>query len=188
MSFGFSKEHSVDDMDRAITEVLLERKNKVIFLSSAGNFGSHQDETFPARHPSVISMRATNPLGRFLDINPNHDRNGPIVLGTIGDMIPPHLREYQPHVCSPGTSAATVVAAGIAALVLAYATVLPTASGFANSDELQDLWTLDGMRRILWKMSDSKDNRQWFLNPVKFFLNNSTDRKVFMQYATALCD
>lgn len=169
MSFGFPREHSVNEIDRAISEVLLERENKVILFASAGNFGSHQDETFPATHELVISMRATTPMGVFLNTNPNHDSNGPIVLGTTGDEFPAHLQEYQPRACRPGTSAATVVAAGVAATVLAYATVLPAASGFPVPDDFQDLWTFRGMRKILRKMSDCKGNRQWFLNPVKFF-------------------
>ncbi|KAF5602860.1 thermostable alkaline protease precursor [Fusarium subglutinans] len=66
MSFGFP--HDDDVISAAIEDV--ERNRDITFLASAGNSAAYQREAFPARHRSVISMRATDCQGTFNASNP----------------------------------------------------------------------------------------------------------------------
>ncbi|KAG5656070.1 hypothetical protein KAF25_001640 [Fusarium avenaceum] len=122
MSFGFP--HDDDAIAKAIEDA--ERNRNMIFLASAGNNAAYQRESFPARHS------ASNP--------PIIDRND-IVLGTFGDNIPAHLndeitKQFGSHICHPGSSIATAVAAGIAASTIAYADVLSTVLGMQTEKDL----------------------------------------------------
>ncbi|KAK2675041.1 Peptidase S8/S53 domain [Fusarium oxysporum f. sp. vasinfectum] len=116
MSFGFP--HDDDAISTAIEEV--ERSREIIFLASAGNNAAYQREAFPARHRSVISVRATDCQGTFNASNPPITDRSTIALGTFGDNLPTRLNDeiakrFGPHICHPGSSIATAVAAGIAA-------------------------------------------------------------------------
>ena len=125
MSFGFPQDHK--GITQAIQEVAA-RDGGTVFLSSAGN-SSYEEESFPARHPDVISIYATNPHGRFVESNSRRPNNGSAIFGTFGDNIPPEIisefeTEYR-GMCQPGSSVATAVAAAIAAITMAYVAVLP---------------------------------------------------------------
>ncbi|KAL3481491.1 peptidase S8/S53 domain-containing protein [Aspergillus californicus] len=174
MSFGFPGTN--EQIAKAIDEVRTSRAGKIIFLASAGNFGPYQDDTFPASHPAVIAFRATTSLGTFLDTNPINGNATSIAFGTYGDDIPQKLREYRPQVCQPGTSAATAIASGITAMILAYVTVLPMLVTWEDRvGLLLRAWTAEGMQKLFHRMSDDMGNRKRFLNPIKFFLDRPTD-------------
>lgn len=177
MSFGFpaSDNNVCEEISEAIEEVKKKRGGRIIFIASAGNSGVYEDETFPATHPSVISIRATDSLGTFMDTNPRNKSENSVVFGAIGDDIPSYLREFGPDVSLPGTSAATAVAAGIAAIMLGYVLILPQLVKIEHEEGiLKKLWTTTGMRNMFMKMSDDMGGRRRFLNPSKFFLDKST--------------
>jgi hypothetical protein len=177
MSFGFpvSDEKAYEEISEAIEEVQKKRNRRIIFLASAGNSGVYDDETFPATHQSVISIRATDSLGTFMKTNPENKSESPVVFGAIGDDIPPHLQHFCPEVSLPGTSAATAIAAGIAAVMLAYVLILPQMVKTEHGEGiLKRLWTTEGMKKMFMKMSDDMGQRRRFLNPSKFFLNKPT--------------
>lgn len=169
MSFGFQSGHrkEIEDITNAITKVVDRRKSKVIFMASAGNFGPYQREAFPASHNQVIAMRATDPMGTFHRTNPDHDMHHSIVLGTYGDNLPSWLTACNPNVYKPGSSAATAVAAGIAAFVLDHAIALTRKHGW--SEHLMKMWNVNGMKQVLQKMSSDQGNGQYFVNPVAFY-------------------
>ncbi|KAJ4152234.1 hypothetical protein NW765_017743 [Fusarium oxysporum] len=191
LSFGFpdhdKKMH--EEITRAIEEVRRKRLERIIFLASAGNSGVYDDETFPATHPFVISVRATDSQGVFMPTNPENESEGPVVIGAIGDDIPEHLRQFCPSESLPGTSAATAIAAGIAAIMLAYVLVLPQV---INIDEgkgiLETLWTTEGMKKMFMKMSDDRGQRRKFLNPSKFFLKRPTPASRYYAIHDCLLD
>ncbi|KAM0260059.1 hypothetical protein ACHAQJ_002983 [Trichoderma viride] len=177
MSFGFpvSDEEAYEEISEAIEEVQKKRSRRIIFLASAGNSGVYDDETFPATHQSVISIRATDSLGTFMKTNPENRSESPVVFGAIGDDIPPYLQQFCPGVSLPGTSAATAIAAGIAAVMLAYVLILPQMVKTEHGEGiLKRLWTTEGMKKMFMKMSDDMGQRRRFLNPSKFFLNKPT--------------
>lgn len=172
MSFGFPAfdNETYGPISKAIDEVKMKRDGRIIFLASAGNSGVYEDETFPATNSSVISIRATNCLGEFMNTNPRNGSDNRVVFGAIGDDIPLHLREFHPEVSLPGTSAATAVAAGTAVIMLAYVLLLPQLLEIEIQEhKLKRLWTTEGMRKMFMKMSDDMGQQQRFLNPVKFF-------------------
>lgn len=174
MSFGFPGTN--EEISKAIDDVRASREGKTIFLASAGNFGPYQDDTFPASHPAVIAFRATTSFGAFLDTNPINENDRSAVFGTYGDDIPQRLREHRPQVCQPGTSAATAIAGGIAATILAYITVLPISVPLEDkAGILLRAWTTEGIQQLFHRISDDMGNRKRFLNPIKFFLDRPTE-------------
>ena len=186
MSFGFRDEDDVKLIREAISDVWRQREGKVIFVSSAGNFGTYQEETFPANNPCVISIRATDPAGTFSTDNPRPPTHGPEVHGTYGSDIPVDLRGYCPEVCTPGTSVATAVAAGIAATILSYATLLksvPLGMDEESKELIDRLWTGKGMHRMFHEISVDMGDRCRFVNPVNFF----THYKTYGETSRAMC-
>lgn len=171
MSFGFP--HDDDIISAAIEDV--ERSRNIIFLASAGNNAAYQREAFPARHRSVISIRATDCQGTFNASNPPIiDRNS-IALGTFGDNLPTRLnneitKRFGPHICHPGSSIATAVAAGIAASTIAYAEVLSTVLPIPTEQSpVKSLRRTEGMTRLLEKMAPDQTGNNRFINPIWFW-------------------
>ncbi|KAF4952939.1 hypothetical protein FGADI_6372 [Fusarium gaditjirri] len=171
MSFGFP--HDDDVISAAIEHV--ERNCDITFLASAGNNAAYQREAFPARHRSVISIRATDCRGTFNASNPPIiDRNS-IALGTFGDNLPIRLNDeitkrFGSHICHPGSSIATAVAAGIAASTIAYAEVLSAVLPIPTEQSpVKCLKRTEGMRRLLEKMAPDQTGNNRFINPIWFW-------------------
>ncbi|PYH91049.1 subtilisin-like protein [Aspergillus ellipticus CBS 707.79] len=78
MSFGFTDEQPC--VGEAIDEVLYQRKHSILLFAAASNYGGNGREMFPARHDSVILIRATNAYGDFEDSNPPKSEDEAIVL------------------------------------------------------------------------------------------------------------
>ncbi|KAH7236501.1 hypothetical protein BKA59DRAFT_534072 [Fusarium tricinctum] len=171
MSFGFP--HDDDGISKAIEDA--ERSRDIIFVASAGNNAAYQRETFPARHRSVISVRATDCQGIFSASNPPIIDRNDVVLGTFGDNLPARLNDeitqrFGSHICNPGSSIATAVAAGIAASTIAYADVLSTVLGMQTEKDLvKCLKRTEGMRRLLEKMVPDQTGHCRFINPIWFW-------------------
>ncbi|KAH7191837.1 uncharacterized protein B0J16DRAFT_393884 [Fusarium flagelliforme] len=174
MSFGFPLDNGL--ISRAIEEV--ERERSIIFLASAGNNAGYQGETFPARHKSVISVRATDSQGTFAASNPLIDEPQTLSLGTFGDDLPDGITKdisdrFGSHVCDPGSSIATAVAAGIAASTISYAEVLSVVLSVpAEENPVRSLKTGEGMRRLLGKMAPGQTGNYRFVNPIWFWYEN----------------
>ncbi|KAJ6260676.1 Tk-subtilisin [Drechslerella dactyloides] len=171
MSFGFPKESTI--IKDAIDEVCKKRNGAMIFLSSAGN-SSYDDVTFPANDPAVIAIYATNCYGTFAATNPRNHEDGPHILGTFGDNISEDIytdmNKLYPKVCEPGSSIATAIAAGIAATLLSYATVLSALVPIPSKPEtFQPLWEKKGMEKMLHKISQDSGQRRRFINPISFW-------------------
>ena len=193
MSFGFPRDD--EGIREAIEAVQKERKEDIIFLASAGN-SSSDDESFPARHPSVISVYATDCHGAFLQSNSASTGKGASVLGTFGDNIPDSIcKEFStlyPKICEPGSSVATAVMAGISAIMLTYATIVPSLvnlQGVAASTSnhvLKRLWTTKGMEALLYRLApeDQDHPRLRAVKPMWFWKNRADDT---VRYC-AICD
>ncbi|KAF5720963.1 thermostable alkaline protease precursor [Fusarium mundagurra] len=171
MSFGFPHDDNV--ISAAIEDV--ERNRDITFLASAGNNAAYQREAFPARHRSVISIRATNCQGTFNASNPPIIDRNTVALGTFGDNLPTRLNDeitkrFGTHICHPGSSIATAVAAGIAASTIAYAEVLSTVLPIPTEQSpVKCLKRTEGMRRLLEKMAPDQTGHNRFINPIWFW-------------------
>ncbi|KAJ5532850.1 hypothetical protein N7494_009402 [Penicillium frequentans] len=192
MSFNFPR--SSTPISDVIDKVVKKREKKIIFLASAGNSSSDRGEGFPARHPYVIPIYATDYQGTFLRSNPTRSGDGPRVLGTYGDNLPDFiLEEMKIHFpggdFSPGTSVATAIAAGIVAMMLSYSAALPVLVQAKLFEEtLENLKTPKGMTSLLRVMSQNTDYRGDSVNPVRFWSDKSKDKEVFLAICKALAE
>lgn len=193
MSFGFPSDDQ--GISEAIETVQKERNENIIFLASAGN-SSSDDESFPARHPAVISVYATNCHGIFLESNAVSIGKGANVLGTFGDNIPDFIYEEfsatYPEVCQPGSSVATAIMAGISATMLAYASVLPYLAplqgkaAITSNRVLQHLRTVRGMEAVLYRLVQESFGHPQLkaVKPMWFWKSRPSDTQRYC----AICD
>ena len=182
MSFGFPVDHQL--IKDAIAKVHTDRDGSVIFLASAGN-SPLEYESFPARHPSVISIYATNCYGTFAESNAKSRNDGPAILGTFGDGIPDEflkdISAAYPKVCQPGSSVATAVAAGMGATLLAYTSLLMSldihSGGTNNSTKrvFRRLWESQGIEAVFKGMATEMQSRKLFVNPIEFWMKKRDD-------------
>ncbi|KAK1749397.1 hypothetical protein QBC47DRAFT_455801 [Echria macrotheca] len=189
MSFGLADTDT--NISEAIQNAHLKRKNGIIFLASAGN-SPEEREKFPACHPSVISIRATNARGEFLACPPLLSTPG-YAFATYGDIPSRILDEYNDAIGQPGSSVATAIAAGIAAIMLAYIDTLPLIA-LESVDQkkikeelkrrrkellaLQKFRTTEGMSQLFERMAPEKDHpkKRWVC-PVWFWDERATDQE-----------
>ncbi|KAF7543160.1 hypothetical protein G7Z17_g10966 [Cylindrodendrum hubeiense] len=175
MSFGFQEEIPI--ITTAITEAILERKGNIIFLAAASNSGGNRREMFPANLDSVISIRETNSRGAFSDTNPPVDLDGPAAFGTLGREVPSAwLSSVDGEVAKSGSSVATAMAAGIAAMVLTFVSVGMETETAKLPVEVQRVWTKRGMRAALTRMSQNMGNRSYFISPMAFFASKDAEK------------
>ncbi|KAL6822099.1 hypothetical protein J3E69DRAFT_382661 [Trichoderma sp. SZMC 28015] len=168
MSFGFNCEKSC--ISNTIINAELRRNRRVLFFAAASNSGANQKEMFPASHDSVISIRETNSNGAFSDTNPPVDPHGPIVYGTLGRDVPSAwLHSCDEESIKSGSSVATAVSVGIAAVVLQYAAMGLSHPTSQMPAQVEKLWTRKGMLCMFFKLSQNMGNRCFFISPSRFF-------------------
>lgn len=163
MSFGFKEEQRC--ISKAIREVMYERDDSILLFAAASNYGANEQEMFPARYESVISIRCTNANGDFEDFNPPRNQNEHIVFGTLGLDVPSAgLSDYSEEVYKSGTSVAAAVAAGIAGLLLGYITNRSERAAFPDLNKR--LRTRQGMRALFVELaSQTQKEHCLYLTP-----------------------
>jgi subtilisin family serine protease len=121
MSFGM--ENNDDDIARAIREAY---NRSIIIFAAASNGGGNQKLTYPARNAEVIAIYATDGKGNKSGFNPTPKSRG-LNFAVPGEAIKSAWTTYPNASGKPqtkrksGTSYATPIAAGIAALILDFA-------------------------------------------------------------------
>ncbi|KAL8304620.1 hypothetical protein RB597_004266 [Gaeumannomyces tritici] len=177
-SFGISRKDE-GGIGEAIETIEKEREENIIFLASAGNSDT-DDESFPACHSSVVAVYATDKHGAPLLSNAVTPSRDTWVLGTYGDPPDSLLAEFDgpyPGICRAGSSIATAAMAGVSAVMLAYAMVLPSLVKLPRSQVLERLWTTKGMEALLCRLVPESRAHPW-LRTVKlpvFWKNESED-------------
>lgn len=142
MSFGYTQDHK--SISAAMHRVMYERNSSILFFAAASKCEANEQEMFPARHKSVLSIRATNTNGCFAGFNPPKSKHDGTALGTLGVNVPcSGMRDSGMDVLKSGTSIATAVAAGTAASLLGYV------KGMGMGDEIRKRRGIEAVFRNL---------------------------------------
>ena len=165
MSFTISKKDpaSNKEMSQVISEIKsgflvdpeTEKVSKintgVLMFAAASNSGRNAGRTFPAKHQDVICIHSADGDGVPSKRNP-WGQNGDKNFSALGEFIEaPHKGQANERVS--GSSVASAVAAGIAALVLEFSRQTPV-DGQEMIQEPKTLNTKPGMEMVFLKMTD----------------------------------
>ena len=145
-----------------------------ILLAAASNSGAYakNNVAFPACMRQVICVNSTDGYGNPSEMNPSpHPDRTFMVIGE-GLSVACPLKLGSPLRVIRGTSAATAIATGIAALVLQYASYHGNRGQRVEQRERLDC---DGMRKIFAGMADERNGYN-ALVPAKLFYETGEDR------------
>jgi hypothetical protein len=174
MSFGFKDEVPVirDAINRAATRA----PQPCLLFAAASNFAVNEDVQWPASHDRVICVHAADGLGNKYTRNVTQEQPWK-EFATLGCDVEAFVGPGKQGIKS-GTSVASPVAAGIAALILGEACISKaeyltqsegdrTRNAKVYDEKLYRLRTREGMSKVLMSMSKSRDGynclRPWKL-------------------------
>ncbi|KIW21359.1 hypothetical protein PV08_01939 [Exophiala spinifera] len=163
LSLGWEQEQRVDKnraISNAISEALAHCNQNLLIFAAASNRGGSKRELFPASHGSVFSIRGTNTKGKHEDFNPSLPSRGGEVFGALGLDVPTENRGRSPpyQTNRTGTSVATAVAAGLAAIILGYINIHDHKKGRWDNVRIHQ-----GYQNLLYKLSTEPDGRKHFI-------------------------
>lgn len=119
MSFGIREYHEV--MSTAISNALNKR---TLLFAAASNDGANLDRAFPAQLPSVFCIHSTDGNGNPSSFNPTaseKDVNFSLLGQHVSSHWPAGINGHNQTVnVMSGTSVATPIAAGLAAMILSF--------------------------------------------------------------------
>ena len=180
MSFGFPNHvHCIEEAIARATH----HKKAVTFFAAANNDGFNSREMFPANLGGpVLSIRGTNMHGGFEQkFNPPKSSPGP-VFGTLGkDVYSDWAGQENPHLMS-GSSVATAIAVGIAAILIEYA----TRSGEFDPTELQLMRTRRGVLELFSEIGIPEHDRDEHYYVAPFDLFNWSEKDRLARIRTAI--
>lgn len=174
MSFGFKDE--VDLIRNAINRAAKRAPKPCLLFAAASNYGGNEDVQWPASHDSVICVHAAHGKGKSYPLNVGQKYPWK-EFATLGCGVEAFIGKGESAIRS-GTSVASPVAAGLAALILGEALArkaeyLTWVSGIRERQEevynekLYRLRTCEGMSRVLMSMSTLREGynylRPWML-------------------------
>ncbi|KAH8698202.1 hypothetical protein GQ44DRAFT_832238 [Phaeosphaeriaceae sp. PMI808] len=168
MSFGFGEKHEL--LAEAIQHAA---SNQVVMFAAASNDGKNRPDgvAWPARDVNVICVHSGDGHGTPSTFTPDpQDIMRIMVLGEcVTSAWPQKLQSAHGHKLMSGTSCATPIAAGIAALVLDHA------RGFLTSSEWKQLRHSDSIRRVFESMSERSNHGYWWVRHWKWFDSKSSE-------------
>jgi hypothetical protein len=180
LSLGWEQEQRVDQkrvISNAISNALSHRNQNLLIFAAASNLGGSKRELFPAKHQTVFSIRGTNTKGKHEEFNPSLPKRGEKVFGTLGLEVPASNRRKLASQYSnkTGTSVATAVAAGIAAIVVGYINIHDEKGSWDN------IRMFGGFQSLLYKLSTEPEERKRFIT-----LDNHSKEEDQVNFETAL--
>ncbi|OAL38925.1 hypothetical protein AYO20_01676 [Fonsecaea nubica] len=127
MSFGFPKpaKNSPSDMKRIIAAIERANAKHIIMFAAASNGGRITGQMFPSTLDEVIAVRSADVHGNPSKFNPQISKLGPYsyhfnVIGEYVSSAWPFRLDPKGSRRQSGSSVATPIAAGVAAIVLEY--------------------------------------------------------------------
>ncbi|OQU98196.1 Fungal specific transcription factor domain-containing protein [Cladophialophora immunda] len=163
LSLGWEQEQQVDRhrvISNAISHALSHRNQNLLIFAAASNRGGSKRELFPAKHPTIFSIRGTNTRGEHEEFNPSLPKRGEKVFGTLGLEVPASNRgRSKPHYSHrSGTSVATAIAAGFAAIIIGYINI------HDNEGRWDNIRMYEGFQNLLYKLSTEPEARKRFIS------------------------
>lgn len=172
MSFGFEIEQDSLIEGHSILRAIRYAGSKgVTMFAAASNDGKNRPDhvSWPARALEVICVHSANGAGQPSWFTPGpYDNEKIMVLGEfVLSAWPERLNHPNNRRYMSGTSCATPIAAGIAAIILDYA------RQFLTPEEWERLRRVDCMQRMLERMKDERTLNYSWIRPWSFFGKNS---------------
>lgn len=167
LCLGWEQEQNSDndrDISNAIASAVAHRHQDVLIFAAASNFDGSKRELFPARHPTVFSIRRTNTKGRYMDFNPSLFNIYEKSFGTLGVEVPTRTRSESTydHIRQSECPIATAVMTGIAAILI----------GYVNINDDKGLWgnirTYQGFQSLLYELSTEPEERKRFVTLERY--------------------
>lgn len=175
MALGWEDEPKVDGrlvVSNVITHVLSQRSQKVLFFTAASNYGSATGDLFPAHQPNVTAIRATTAFGLHTSSNSSLPQGSETTFGTLGEAVPARSKgRTSSEIGMSGASPATVIAAGLAAVVIGYVMV------HDHDCSWDSIRTQVCFRRFLLNNVESAAKQTRFFTLEKFY--SEGDRRKF---------
>jgi hypothetical protein len=157
MSFGFVIK------SKAISEAIkYAHDHRVLLFAAAGNNGSTEKVRYPARDPNILCIHAATGFGNMYNGNPTRKDNTSN-FALLGVALEGFIPQVPVKVRRSGTSQATAVAAGVAALIIQ---IMRDSKGEVRrmgwtaqryESALSQLKELEGMRRVFERMSTQRN-------------------------------
>jgi subtilisin family serine protease len=178
MSFGFRT--NPGKIGEAIQYA--QSKNTLVF-AAAGNSGSLEEVRYPARHPMALCVHAATGHGNTFEGNPTKrgDTSNFALLGVaVRGKVPSDPNEK----LRSGTSQATAVAAGVAALILQIMRDHEKETGHlvshhAYTDAMIQLRQIHGMREVFKSMCNRDKRGEYdIVEPWRLLQDNITPTAV----------
>ncbi|KAK5698429.1 hypothetical protein LTR17_023661 [Elasticomyces elasticus] len=176
MSFGIREYH--EPMKAAISNALY---NQTLIFAAASNDGGNSGRAFPATYPGVFCIHSTDGNGNPSNFNPvahANDNNFSLLGEYVYSHWPIGLNGHNEAVNAlSGTSAATPIAAGLAASVMAF--VRQQEQGLGGSETLGP-WLKDthSMAAVLKAMVRRRD-RYDYITPQELLDTGSSREHVY---------
>ena len=185
MSFGF-----VDPVKIIKEEIDKAAQEKIIMVAAPANWGGQKAAAWPACDEKVIDIYATDHFTNRCSFSPTPPSNseGFATIGVgVDSRWPPSLKQGATKRKS-GTSVATAIAAGLAAMTLAYMKQLIHLIGYKIREEdvetFQLIRTCHGMKAMFERMVvDEARTRDGlaYLSPWHYFGSNTAEPALFRE-------